>query len=512
MSDDALPRCPDYDAIKELAVKLDRPALTLIALSDQNDPFYLNPSRQAMAHWFGQIWAVLDPPDGVHLRRLHYRLVSLPGDQRPPKLDGSRYENTLNDWKQFSRASTDARARSLVDEAKFTDRRAGEPIYLASERDSEDDSEDDSDSSASVVAFATGDVSPPEGSAFGVFYRRLEYAFPAMRAYISVSAPTLAEPYAIEVWAEKSTQNDILEPLARSQNVTLVTGMGELSWTHCVWLVQRVLAHRKPTRILYISDFDPAGQHMPVSVARKIEFLLRRDGHDLDIQLIPLALTKEQVEEYELPRIPIKDTDKGKQAFEDRHGEGAVELDALEALHPGALAEIVEQAIDRYRAPTREANDENRAIASEANEEVEATEREVLAGFEDEIAELRQAFERMQAEIAPHQDALAAIAADAAGRSQAHVDAINATVNAFYRQADELKDALEAAIEEQAPDADDYDWVAPEPVEDEDDDPLFDSSRDYVEQCDRYKAHLGKPTTWQGRLGRRLANGDGGAP
>jgi hypothetical protein len=39
------------------------------------------------------------------------------------------------------------------------------------------------------------------------------------------------------------------------------------------------------TRILYISDFDPAGAHMPVSVARKIEYLLRRDGHDLDIRL-----------------------------------------------------------------------------------------------------------------------------------------------------------------------------------------------------------------------------------
>ena len=39
-------------------------------------------------------------------------------------------------------------------------------------------------------------------------------------------------------------------------------------------------------RILYVSDFDPRGFVMPVSVARKFEFLLYRDElYDLDIQL-----------------------------------------------------------------------------------------------------------------------------------------------------------------------------------------------------------------------------------
>jgi len=31
-----------------------------------------------------------------------------------------------------------------------------------------------------------------------------------------------------------------------------------------------------PLRIFYVSDFDPAGQCMPVSAARKIEFFSRR--------------------------------------------------------------------------------------------------------------------------------------------------------------------------------------------------------------------------------------------
>src|SRR6185295_15672471 len=112
---------------------------------------------------------------------------------------------------------------------------------------------------------------------------------------------------------------DVLEPLARCIGVTLVTGVGELSHTHCNRLVKRVTMHRRKTRIPYIADFDPAGDGMPVSIARKIEHILRRDGHeDLDIRLDSLVLTAEQVRRYGLPRIPIKDSDARKNHFEAR--------------------------------------------------------------------------------------------------------------------------------------------------------------------------------------------------
>jgi len=41
------------------------------------------------------------------------------------------------------------------------------------------------------------------------------------------------------------------------------------------------------------------------------------------------------------------------------------------------------------------------------------------------------------------------------------------------------------------PDVDDYDW--PEAADgDEDDDPMYDSNRSYIEQVDRYRLHQGK--------------------
>ena len=141
----------------------------------------------------------------------------------------------------------------------------------------------------------------------------------------------------------------MLEQIASKYGCNVVTGSGELSQTACVNLVERAEESGRPVRILYISDFDPAGQSMPVAVSRKIEHrLYLKNLHSLDIQVRPIVLTLEQCQQYRLPRTPIKDTEKRITKFEDRYGEGATELDALEALHPGQLQQIIEGEIKRY--------------------------------------------------------------------------------------------------------------------------------------------------------------------
>jgi hypothetical protein len=56
-----------------------------------------------------------------------------------------------------------------------------------------------------------------------------------------------------------------------------------------------------------------------------------------------------------------------------------------------------------------------------------------------------------------------------------------------------MANVMSESLDEQTPNLDEIEW--PEPDEgDEDLDPLFDSTRDYVEQIDHYKEHQGKPT------------------
>ncbi|MGH9198279.1 MAG: hypothetical protein ACRD1T_21420, partial [Acidimicrobiia bacterium] len=255
----------------------------------------------------------------------------------------------------------------------------------------------------------------------------------------------------IELWCEKSTMNDILLPLCERDRMNLVTGVGEMSITSIQKLIERI---RKPTRIFYISDYDPGGQSMPVAVARKIEFILHESARKADIRLYPLALTAEQINRLHLPRIPIKDSETRKASFERRHGVGATELDALEALYPGELARIVKEAVSRYRDPTLG----RRLLGIEIK-------------ADRQLEELNEAIrERYGTEIEEAEDQWQEIGDVMAEWSQK-----------FHPLWQRMSRDLARSVSELA-------WDYPEPVlAEEIADPLFDSHRDYFEQLQAYK-------------------------
>ncbi len=100
----------------------------------------------------------------------------------------------------------------------------------------------------------------------------------------------------------------------------MVVGIGELSEIRSRHLAQRVNETEKPARIIYMSDFDPAGRSMPVSVARKMEFYIHKFDLDVNVTLNPLILTEQQCREYRLPRTPIKESEKRRNRFEEKFG------------------------------------------------------------------------------------------------------------------------------------------------------------------------------------------------
>jgi hypothetical protein len=482
----------DFARLKTFAQTVNRPLGSLIALDDGNDPFLADrPGRRKDgAEWFAALWNRLDIPEGVHLRRLHYLLVSTTGITLP---NGAPYENTHKSWKDLALASRDARYLDLVPAGAFVDRRAAEPvIYMP----------DDAGSDASILIHASQPTLAGEDEDCAeLHYDPPCYEFPDLPgAYLC--EPHVVDPYAIELWAEKSTMNDILLPLAKRRDVTLITGVGELSATHCHAVVRRVREHGRKTRILYISDHDPSGDGMPVSVARKIEFFLRRDGGDLDIRLDPLILTAEQVSEYRLPRVPIKDSDLRRAQFEARHGTGAVELDALEALHRGALREIVEAAIDRFRKPVRSLRSRIATKANAVRRQIKDVEERVLDAHAEAIGGLRQAWEETESEIVQHQEAITAAIERCEQMIAGHAQAITELREDWQERAEPIWQQIASDIEQEVPDPAEIEWPALNL--DEEPDPLFDSNRDYVEQIDRYKQHQGKP------IARRQRNGGGG--
>jgi hypothetical protein len=122
---------PDYDSLKELARQLKRPEISLVATNLGNDPFYVGvASRRADAEWFVELWNTYKNREGLHLRGIHYILISQEsGAVKCRNL--TTYENTINCWQTLCKASRDARLLGLVPPDAFEDRRNSKPIrYL----------------------------------------------------------------------------------------------------------------------------------------------------------------------------------------------------------------------------------------------------------------------------------------------------------------------------------------------------------------------------------------------
>jgi gas vesicle protein len=167
-------------------------------------------------------------------------------------------------------------------------------------------------------------------------------------------------------------------------------------------------------------------------------------------------------------------------AFEGRFGEGATELDALEALHPGELRKIVEREIERYH--DADLDDRIEQTVAEVRGEI----RELQANIEDEHRDEIEELEADWEEISDEAEALRA-------EIEEKQEKLQAKIEAWEERAEPTWQAIAESLNEQAPDVDSFEW--PEPDEgDEDEDPLYDSRRGYVEQIDRYKEFQGKPT------------------
>jgi hypothetical protein len=437
----------DYESLKAMAISIRRPVKDLLALAPANDPFYAGTGARGKAgEWFAAIWADHGAA-GSHLRRLHYRLVSSAAPFRKP--NGTNYENTENDWQFLCAASLSARYLDLIKFDDLVDRRNDEPMFFAANLDADPDQEIE-------VSCEVVDDQPLVG----------EPDIPSMPTlpWLALNAASPVQKFIVEVWIEKSTQNDWLVPLCQRRGVNLVVGIGEQSETRSRELALRSARYGAPVRIIYISDFDPGGRSMPKAVARKVEFTIAKFGLDVDLQLIPLALTPDQCREYRLPRTPIKETERRKNKFEQTFGVGATELDALEALHPGELARLLEVELNNWIDPTL--NLRFRRVESDLRLRLRTIDRSVRDKHVDKIEELEQNFNDITA-------SLAEVASEFAD---------------WEEEAGELWENITAEIEEERPDLSDVAVPRSDAPGETDRFVLFDSQRDYFTQMDAYNA------------------------
>ena len=213
----------------------------------------------------------------------------------------------------------------------------------------------------------------------------------------------MAQPYHLELWVEKSTMNNILQPVCDRYNAVLVTFRGHPSWGAAWKMCNRALKDGRLTILLYLSDMDASGFLMAHELCDKVaEINQNFFNGGLDIRIRRIGLTPQQVRENNIPLVVRKETERNNFRLYREYVESAgldytkkAELDALERYYSGGIQAFVSEWLERYYDTTLEdrcKKENDRLVESipgvaELPEEV-ARRREQILKELDELAEI----------------------------------------------------------------------------------------------------------------------------
>jgi hypothetical protein len=112
-------------------------------------------------------------------------------------------------------------------------------------------------------------------------------------------------PAYVEIWCEKDALAGVLLEETKVYDVPLMVARGYSSISFIHSAAKAIEAKGKPAFIYHFGDLDPSG----VDAARGIEAKLRRYAPGAEIHFERPAVTREQVEKWNLPTRPTKMTD-----------------------------------------------------------------------------------------------------------------------------------------------------------------------------------------------------------
>lgn len=174
--------------------------------------------------------------------------------------------------------------------------------------------------------------------------------------------PWVKQDVYVEVWFEKDALMGVFERGCELQRVPFFSCRGYTSDSE-VWSAAqrhlRYLRRGKRVHILHFGDHDPSGVDMTRDIRDRLGLF---GAHGVEVER--LALNMDQVEEYDPPPNPAKESDSRFAQYSAEYGDESWELDALEPTVLGALVtENVEYYLD-MEAWNADLDDEERHRAN----------------------------------------------------------------------------------------------------------------------------------------------------
>lgn len=149
-------------------------------------------------------------------------------------------------------------------------------------------------------------------------------------------------PKRVEMWLEKEALRGVISPVVVGEfGLNLHVTKGQPSITYLYEAAEEIMDDGRPTHIYVLTDFDPGGLRIFDRIRRELEGFLGSS----DLRVERIAVTPEQIAEYDLPTRPGKQTDPQAAKFEREYGEGCVELDAMP---PDMLRELAGSCLESH--------------------------------------------------------------------------------------------------------------------------------------------------------------------
>ncbi|MCB5201676.1 hypothetical protein LH464_04185 [Neorhizobium sp. T786] len=145
-----------------------------------------------------------------------------------------------------------------------------------------------------------------------------------------------------EVWIEKDALVGVVEPVCRRWRVDYFACRGYSSQSEQYSAGKRFAAMRgegiRPV-VLHLGDHDPSGVDMTRDNRDRLAMFARQG-----VTVKRLALNMDQIEQYDPPPNPAKETDSRAAGYIEEYGDSSWELDALE---PTVIDALIEAAITK---------------------------------------------------------------------------------------------------------------------------------------------------------------------
>jgi hypothetical protein len=160
------------------------------------------------------------------------------------------------------------------------------------------------------------------------------------------------QSYRPELWVEKQALENIVQRAAQDNDLSYICCRGYMSASEMYEAAERIrrrrvnTLHSQETVIIYLGDHDPSGLDMSDGdIPKRFEIFFSK--YHLDpVPIKRVALNWDQIQQYQPPPNPAKETDSRFNGYQAKFGDESWELDALE---PALLLSIIQAAIDEVK-------------------------------------------------------------------------------------------------------------------------------------------------------------------